>query len=82
MIDGLGMEHREGPGDGAAPVVTHDVGALDAECAHESGHVVREHRRAIGVDARWLVAPAVAAKVGRDDPEPPGQLRDLLTPGM
>src|SRR2546422_7847288 len=80
-VDHLRAEGGESPGDAATPVVPDDVGALSVERMYEPDDVVGEHRRAIGVDAFRLLAPAVSPEVGRDNLETLRQLGYLLPPG-
>ncbi len=74
--------HGDGPGDGAAPVVSDDRRIAFAEGVDQSldvgdqlGHGVRRH-------AGGLLALVVAAQVGRDDAEALRQLGDLVAPGV
>src|SRR5438128_12633697 len=80
MVESLGMLERQPPGDGAAPVVPHDVRAVRAEGADEAHDVIRDHAGAIGRDPGGLAARAVAAQVGRDDAEALGQRWYLMAP--
>ena len=62
--------------------MAHDGSAFGAELMDERGDVVGEDRRAVGVDSPWLLASAVTAEVGCDDPETLRERGYLLPPGV
>ena len=68
-VDDLGMIHRDGPGDGSAPVVTDHHRGLGAELSDETADVGGEQVDAVGLEVLRLRRQVVATRVGGDHPE-------------
>ncbi len=81
VVDVIGGEGGDGPGQGGAPVVTHDMGPAGAQFGEDRQDVPGQQRNGIGVHGLGLVRAAVAAQVGHDNLEPGlGQRRNLMPP--
>jgi len=67
-VDRLGVIHRDGPGDAAAPVVTGQQRGLGAAFLDQAPDVVGEQVHPVGLEAVWLRGQVVATRVGSDYP--------------
>ena len=80
-VDHLGVVHRNGPGDGSAPVVTDQERLLLTELSDEATDVVGEQVDAVVREVFRLRRQVVATRVGGDDPETRRRQRlDLSAP--
>ena len=77
-VDHAGVQHRQEPGDHAAPVVGDDLPRADLR--GDAGDVARELRQAIGVDLGRLRRLPVAAQVHRHGAEAGLRKRRQLPP--
>ncbi len=81
VIDPVGEQRAERPGQGGAPVVPHHVGTLDAQLVQDARDVAHQVSHAVRPDVVGLVGTPVAAQVRDDDPEAGlGQRRNLMPP--
>ena len=64
----LRPKRRGGPAQAAAPVVTREVGRLEAQALHETDDIANKQREGVVLGALRSVALAVAAHVGDDGP--------------
>ena len=76
----LGVQHGEGPGDRAAPVVADDHRPLLALIADHRGDVADQIDQLVLLDALRLVAQVVAALIERGDPIARCQRLHLIAP--
>ena len=82
-VHDLGVVHRGGPGDGSAPVVTHQQRGLGTAFVDEIADVGGQLVGVVGRDAVRPRRQVVAAHVGRDDAESRRRERlDLQPPAV
>ena len=81
VVDTLGREGGEPPGQGGAPVVAHHVSPVDVQVRQDGQDVAGQERERVRLDRLRLARTPVAAQVGHHDLESSlGQGRDLVTP--